>query len=380
MNRRIAIVGGGIAGLTTAIALNRIGVEAKVFEAAPEIKAIGAGLGLGANAMKAFHRIGLRDEVVSLGRLLPSFTIYDQKGKVITSTNSKVMSEKFGMDNFTIHRGKLHEFLISKLAKDSLVTSRKAVGVEQTEGVVKIKFEDGGSYSADYVIVADGIHSQIRQQLLPNARPRYAGYTCWRAVVDAGQLQIEESSETWGTVGRFGIVPLRDNKIYWFACVNAGQNDPEMKHLKVEGLQRKFSAFHHPIPEVLAQTRDEDLIWNDIIDLKPIAQYAFGNICLIGDAAHATTPNMGQGACQAIEDAVVLADEIHKNEEVSVAFRKFEARRIKRTRYITNTSWNVGKVAQIENSWLAGLRNFVFRSLPERLNQRQLEKVFTVDF
>src|SRR5690606_7437163 len=207
----------------------------RVFEAATEIRAIGAGLGLGYNAMKAFNRLGLRDEVVALGRLLPSFTIYDQKGKKITKTDSKRTSEKFGMDNFTIHRGKLHAFLISKLEKNSLVTSKKAVSVEQSEGTVKIKFEDGSDYSSDYLIVADGIHSEIRQQLLPNTRPRYAGYTCWRAVIDAGHLQIEESSETWGTEGRFGIVPLNENKIYWFACINARHDDPTMKNMTVEG-------------------------------------------------------------------------------------------------------------------------------------------------
>ena len=380
MTNQITIIGGGIAGLTTAIALNRIGIKTFVFEAASEIKAVGAGLGLGANAMMAFKKIGIMDEVIECGRLLPSFSIFDEKGKLITYTDSKKLSDKYGIDNFTIHRAALHRLLCSKINKQTSYTNKRVVDIEQKKDTVIVKFQDGTIHKTNYLIVADGIHSPVRKKLLPKTEPRYAGYTCWRAIIDNTNLTIAESSETWGTSGRFGIVPLPDKKIYWFACVNAKQNDAAFKNYKAKDILSIFKNFHDPIPSILKETKDESILWNDIIDLKPIKKYAYNNILLIGDAAHATTPNLGQGACQAIEDAVILADEMNKNEAVEKAFLNFEKRRLHRTQFIINTSWKIGKVAQLENKFLVKLRNATFRMLPECVNEKQLQKLYTVDF
>jgi 2-polyprenyl-6-methoxyphenol hydroxylase-like FAD-dependent oxidoreductase len=378
--KNVTIIGGGIAGLTTAISLNKIGIKTAIFEAAPEIKPVGAGLGLAANAIKAFEHIGIADEIVKAGKLLDAFTVYDQAGKPITRTDSKAVGAKYGLGNFTIHRADLHEILLSKIDPFSIVTNQKAVDIEQKEHSVILKFQSGMTCETDYLIVADGIHSPIRQKLLPNIKPRYAGYTCWRGVMDNTELKLTEASETWGANGRLGILPLANNKIYWFACVNAPQNDPTMKGYKIADVQQIFKDFHAPIPEVLAHTKQEQVVWNDIIDLEPIHQYAFNNIVLIGDAAHATTPNLGQGACQAIEDAVILADEIKANDSFELAFKKFEQRRLKRTHYVVNTSRAVGRVAQWQNSILIALRNAAFRLVPPSINEKQLSKLYQVDF
>ena len=377
---KLSIVGGGIAGLTTAIALKERGISSTIFESSPKLDAIGAGLGLGANAIRAFEKIGLGNQVMSLGRILSSFTIYDQKGKIITHTNNAALTKKYGVNNFTIHRAALQQFLLSKIDSACIYTNRRATGFTKIPGGIKIIFSDGSMHESNAVIVADGIHSVLRKKLLPDIEPRYAGYTCWRAVVDNSSLNLSETSETWGVTGRFGIVPLADNKIYWFACMNAPQNDPAMKHFTIADLQKHFNHFHQPIPDILQHTKDENLIWNDIIDLPPLKKYAHDNIVLIGDAAHATTPNMGQGACQAIEDAVILADELHNNSSPALAFRQFEQRRLQRTHYITNTSRSIGKIAQLDNPWLASIRNALFSLMPASFNERQLEKICKVDF
>lgn len=366
--------------MSTAIALNRIGIAANVFEASPEIRAAGAGLGLGANAIKAFRRLGIMDEVIAAGRLLPSFTIYDRQGNVITKTDSLAMARKYGVDNFTIHRAELHRVLLAHVDSQNIHLGMRLSDIEQRQNKVVLRFADGTTHVSDAVIAADGIHSPARMKLLPHSAPRYAGYTCWRSVIDNSGLNWNEASETWGPEGRFGIVPLAHNKVYWFACVNAPQNDPRMRNAKTADLIRRFSAYHDPIGEILQKTRDEELIWNDIIDLKPVNRYAFGNIVLCGDAAHATTPNMGQGACQAIEDAVVLADEVNVDGDFTRAFQRFERRRMQRTHWITNTSWTLGKVAQIENSTLSTLRNTLLRMTPASVNERQLKRVYQVDF
>lgn len=374
------ILGGGIVGLTTALALQKMGIGATVFEAAPAIKPLGAGLALAANAIKAFQRLGIADEVIQAGRLLDAFTIYDQYGRIITRTDSRAISQKYGLDNFSIHRAALHQVLLRQLGDGVVHMGKRGVQMTQQSDKVIIQFDDGTTHETNYLLVADGIHSPIRQQLMPESNPRYAGYTCWRAVVDATDLNLSEASESWGPVGRFGLVPLANNQLYWFATQNAPANDARMRTRTPNDLLRQFNGYHSPIPDVLARTPDNALIWSDICDLKPLTRYAFDNIVLLGDAAHATTPNLGQGACQAIEDAVVLADELTRGGTVPDAFRRFEQRRLKRTHTICKTSRRIGTIAQIENKFLMTLRNGLFRLLPANINERQLEMLYQVDF
>ena len=152
-----------------------------------------------------------------------------------------------------------------------------------------------------------------------------------------------------------------------------------MKDARVTDLLELFRDFHFPIPQILERTKDEELIWGDIIDIKPIRQFAFGRIVLMGDAAHATTPNLGQGACMAIEDAATLMNALIKYSPEE-AFRRFEKHRIKRTSGIVNQSWRVGQLAQLDNPVLRSLRNSVFRSLPKRVVMDQLRNLFEVSF
>jgi 2-polyprenyl-6-methoxyphenol hydroxylase-like FAD-dependent oxidoreductase len=378
----ISIIGGGIAGLTAAIALRRAGHEVVVFEAAPDIKFLGAGLVLAVNAMKSLAKIGIADQVVPMGQQLSGFTVLSQSGTILNEMDIQTMNRKYGLGNFSIHRGALHQVLLNALPNVKVETGKRAMGMEQDEQSVTIRFQDGSTHRSQYAIVSDGIHSAIRQQLLPESRPRYAGYTCWRGLTENPGVALSSATETWGTQGRVGVVPLKDNMIYWFACINAAYDDPHMKQMKITDLYKRFAHYHAPIPQVLAATANERLLWNDIMDIAPIEHFAFGRALLVGDAAHATTPNMGQGACQAIEDAAVLLDEMEKHPHAALEriFIQFEQRRIPRTTMIVNRSLSAGKIAQIELPWLASLRNFAIRNLPARMSQGQLESVYQTDF
>lgn len=379
-NETYTIIGGGIAGLTAAIALAQKGIHATIFEAAPEVKPVGAGIVLAANAMLVYRKLGIDKDIIPLGKQLSGFDILSSRGKLITKTDTTFLSVDGAPDNFTIHRAVLHNVLLSKIPTSSIHTNKRLKSFEQKEKEIVVHFEDGTSHVTNYLIAADGIHSPVRKQLLPDSLPRYAGYTCWRAVVSTDKFNEAGSSETWGAKGRFGIAPLAGDKVYWFACINAPQNDATMRGFKVADLQREFTSYHQDIQTLLSRTSNEALIWSDIIDIRPLQHFAFGNIVLIGDAAHATTPNMGQGACQGIEDAIVLADELSKRTVPQDAFKFFEKRRLSRTRDITNTSWVLGKMAQMENSFLCRLRNAFMRSLPEKFKQTQVRKVLKVDF
>jgi 2-polyprenyl-6-methoxyphenol hydroxylase-like FAD-dependent oxidoreductase len=375
------IIGGGIAGLSAAIALKNIGIQAQVYEAAAEMRPLGAGLMLAANAIKAYRRIGVAEKIIARGHLLSRFQILDRRGRIITSADTAAVEKRYGLHNFAIHRAALHEALLAELAPAQVETNMRAVGFDRNQnGEITGRFHSGARRTTRYLIVADGIHSAIRRQLFPASAPRYAGYTCWRAVVDDLGLGLDGASETWGAEGRFGVVPLAGGKVYWFACVNAPRDDPERRAYRAADLRRVFRRFHEPIPSILEHTIDENLIWNDIIDLKPLNRYAFENVVLIGDAAHATTPNLGQGACQAIEDAATLVAEMEKQPNPIAAFQAFERRRLPRARWVVDTSWRLGKIAQTSNPALAAMRDTLFRFIPRSVNEKQLERLLDVDF
>ncbi len=372
------IVGAGVAGLTAAYALQSIGRTCTIFEQSRAIKGIGAGFGLAANAMKAFELIGLREEIEPIGHHLESYNILDEHGKVLFAPDTSSISQNYQQRNFAIHRADLHQFLLSKVEYVQL--GKRAIRFEQSTDSVTIYFEDGTIHRSKYLLIADGVKSILRQQLLPESKPRYAGYTCWRATISNSKLNLQKGSETWGKDGRFGLTPLVQNRLYWYACINSDAQNSIYQNYTVENLHRHFEHYHQPIAQVLQQTKDEDLIWNDIIDIAPIKHFAYGNVLLIGDAGHATTPNMGQGACQAIEDVAVLIDELSQEKSVDLAFKNFERRRLDRTKYITDNSKKIGEIAQLDNSFLITGRNTIMRMLPQQIAQYPIDKLLSVDF
>lgn len=375
-----AIVGGGVAGLALAIAFQQLGKDFRLFEQSQELKGIGAGFGLAANAMQALDLLQLKTEVEKLGYYVKSYPILDEQGRVLLAPDTQAISQQYQQQNFAIHRADLHLFLLSKIQKEHLQLGKKALRLQKQSDRINLSFADGSQHSCRYLILADGIKSPLRQQLLPKASPRYAGYTCWRATINQRELSLPHGSETWGKAGRFGMTPLTHDRIYWYACINAPAQSSKHRNYSTQDLYRQFQAYHSPIPEIIAQTQDQELIWSDIMDIKPLRHLAYDNILLIGDAGHATTPNMGQGACQALEDVAVLQQVLTKGYAIRQAFIIFEKKRLARTRYITNTSRYIGAIAQWEQPGLIALRNQLMRWMPAEVAQSPLNKLLAVDF
>ena len=375
--QHITIIGGGIAGLTTAIALKRIGRSVTVFEAAPTIRPIGSGISLAPNALSAFGALGLSEALQERGHMLRTFHILDHRGRTLTRTS---VPEEVGPGILCIHRADLHAFLMEQLEPGDVRLGRRTVDVHQDAHRVIVTFADGTQHRTPLLIAADGVRSVVRGRLIPGVSPRHAGYVAWRGEVEAPVGMAGTASETWGPKGRFGIVPLGRGRVYWFATTNAAADDHRLAQYRVTDLQRHFAGYHPAVRDVLARATDGTLIHGPIQDLPAMAHFAHGRVLFIGDAAHATTPNMGQGACQAIEDAVVLAHALRTTPDAAAAFRAFEQERMPRTEWVVRNSRSIGAVGQWAHPLAIALRNRLIRQLPPSFGQSRSARINDVRF
>jgi 2-polyprenyl-6-methoxyphenol hydroxylase-like FAD-dependent oxidoreductase len=371
------IIGGGIAGLTTAIALRLAGHEAHIFEQAPEPREVGAGIGLGANAIKSLRHLGLADKTLGAGDSWRTAELRSRSGKVFVQLDFSRYERSLGAPATVIHRADLLAILLSAVPLYQVHFGRTFRSYSQAGGTVRAEFLDGSAAEADILIGADGLNSAVRAQMLGPTPPRYAGYTCWRGVVPYPYSKVPPGyvAEIWGRGSRFGVVRTGGERIYWFATLNspplrAGEPLPPQKHL----LLRHFSDWALPVPELLELTPDESILRNDICDRPPVRRWSKGRVLLIGDAAHPTTPNIGQGGGMAIEDALILARLLRSGDPPESCFERFTRERYPRTAAITRESWRFGVVGQWERRWLCSLRDSVMGRAPRRLAIRNLLK------
>lgn len=373
MEEKIAIVGGGISGLATALALKRIGLTVSIYERKPENSKTGAGIVLGLNALKALDYLGVLPQIQLRGISSNQYSISDNHGKPITTI--QIEQNKYPLYTF-IYRKDLIEILLNALSGDHIFYKKKLVFFTTDKKRSQLFFEDGTIVKTDYLLACDGVHSPIRNQLFPDKHLRYVGYTCWRGIVEDSHLHIPPYySETWGPKGRFCTIPLANNRLYWYALKNAEANNPRLHSWKTDELLTNFYDYHYPIPEIIENTFDEDITSRDIYDLESLCQYVYDRILLMGDAAHATTPNLSQGACMAIEDAVYLAKYIKQEIDIESAMMSFEKKRLARTKKVVHESWMFGKIAQIDIPFICSVRNKVMKWTPASFHQSRLENL-----
>ena len=378
--KQTIIGGGGIGGLCAAIALRQIGIGVKVYEQAEKLEAVGAGLTLWPNAIKALRKLGVADAVIKTGAKIERGELRTANGRVLSRSEHDEFERLFGEPTIAIHRADLHDILRSALPQDVVQLSARCARVEQDESKAIVHFADGRSDQADLIVGADGIHSVIRKQLFPEVALRYSGYTSWRGVVaTTDEAALGVTSETWGRGSRFGIVRVDKERVYWFATANVPAGQTQTAQERKEFLLNRFKCWHHPVEFLIRSTPTEAVLRNDIYDFKSLAHWSEGRVCLLGDAAHPTTPNLGQGACMAIESAVVLARSLSQEDSLSRALQRYEAERKPRTTWITNQSWKIGRLGQIENPILCSARDFVTRILPSEISKRPFKQAVGFD-
>jgi 2-polyprenyl-6-methoxyphenol hydroxylase-like FAD-dependent oxidoreductase len=373
MKKSISIIGAGIGGLTTALTLKQKGFPVTLYEGASEIKPVGAGIIIANNAMQVFQKLGLQEKIQQAGNRISSMKITDENLKPLSVVDLSVFEQKYGVHNVAIHRGTLQKILAEAIGNESINLSKRLIDIEKNDDF-NLKFDDNTSVHSDILIGADGIKSIIRNKLFQENTIRNAQQICWRGVCDYSlpEQYAHELNEAWGKGKRVGFMNISPQKVYWFAL----SNQRDVQNIDEVNLGDFFKEFHPDIVQMLNATPKEKIIASEITDLKPIQHWHEENVCLIGDAAHATTPNLGQGACQAIEDAYVLGKCISEETDINKSFAQYEKIRKKKAHEIVNISWSLGKLAHISNGLGVWLRNKVMSSIPASINKKQTEKIF----
>ncbi|MET9763331.1 FAD-dependent monooxygenase [Streptomyces sp. NPDC006372] len=307
-SERIVVIGGGIGGLTAAAALHRRGRHVTVLERAPSLRPVGAAISLAPNALRALDVIGLGDTIRALAAWAGDGGLRTPSGRWLSRSSADAAAERFGGPLVLLHRATLIEHLAAQLPPGTVRTAGAATLTDHgdTDRPARVTTADG-ELEADLVVAADGVRSAVRHALFPgHPGAVYSGFTTWRVVIPVPGAEFA-SHETWGRGHIWGTHPLKDGRVYAYAAAvtPAGGSAPD--HERAE-LLRRFGDWHDPIPAVLAAARPEDVLRHDVHHLaQPLPAHHLGRVALVGDAAHAMPPTLGQGGNQAIEDAVVLA-------------------------------------------------------------------------
>jgi 2-polyprenyl-6-methoxyphenol hydroxylase-like FAD-dependent oxidoreductase len=369
----VLIIGAGIGGLTLASALRQRGFLCRIFERAAERKPVGAGILVQPSAMLALRTLGLDASVAAAGRAVQLGLVTTERGRVLQRTSMSFLSEELGAGTVALHRARLQEVLLGGVGDVPLVYGAELTGYEADDAGITAIFADGARVRGALIVGADGLHSVVRRTLLGESPLRYAGYTSWRGIADiAGAIPPVEVTEMWGPGSRFGFADVGHGEAYWFAVRNAREGERDESSLEV--VRQHFSSWAAPVPALLASTRPERVLRTDIHDRLPVPSWSGARVTLLGDAAHPTTPNLGQGGCMAIEDGVVLAHALDRASSLVEALADYERRRVARTARVVQASFRFGKLAQIENRLAIFLRNALLRLTPEGVVQKELRR------
>ena len=365
------IIGGGIGGLATAIALRQIGHEVEVYERAPLLAEVGAGIGLWANGLRVLDFLGVK-EYNDVSVSVNETSVRSANAKVLSkASQSDLKDQSHDLVRF-FHRAELLACLEDTLPFEVLNLGKKCIGYTEAHDNVAVRFDDGTVARGTYLVGADGIHSAIRTQLFGEQAPRFAGYTAWRAVIPFRSRA--PYGEFWGRGARFGIFPLTEHRIYWFAThtTKQGQRAPFGEKAY---LQELFGRWASPIPDLIDATEEEGILRNDVIDRKPTSNWGQGLATLLGDAAHPMTPNLGQGACQALEDAMALQAAFKEKFYVEEALRYYEKSRQKRANWFVNQSLQVGRLGQSKSNLGVWFRDTLAKRLPAAIRKAQFNRM-----
>jgi FAD-dependent urate hydroxylase len=383
LNGRVLIIGGGLGGVSAAIALRRAGVEAAVFEQAPRLEEVGTGTGVWLNGMRALRDLGVEQDVYGVSGKVEVQEFRTWRGKPLIRLEVGQFARERGLPlPVMVRRSELLRVLTEKVDPRIVHLESRFVGFEQDDSGVTARFADGREERGAALIGADGIESTVRAGLGIDAKPRFAGYQYLRAITafDDDSLPRGMFLFSFGRGDRLGAGYVGGGLTYWFGVIvnPEGSGDPEVGR-KGELLER-FRDFAPPTPLLIESTPEESIYRHDISDIEPMERWGEGRVTLMGDAAHATTPNLGRGAGEAMEDAVVLARTLAGGQGTAdgivEALRGYEATRREATAPVQNRAWRIGKLASWKNPVACKVRERMMATVAGKGLKKGMEEEF----
>lgn len=373
--RSIGVVGGGIGGIAAAVALHRIGADVSVYERATQLREVGAGMMLWPNATRILRELGLLEEVVARSGRNTHFLVRKSNGKILMS----IALGKFEVPAVCMRRADLLSILLAALPRECLRLGYEFEHLRQHTRKVRLYFKDGRVQEHDAIVGADGIRSRVRSELFGLSEPIYRGYTVWRGLAqyNGDAVALGFNSESWGNGKRFGILNTGHRRFTWYATANVPPDHLDATCGRKREVQQLFAGWHEPIADFIEATDENEILKNGARDCAPLQRWGNGMVTLLGDAAHPCTPNLGQGGCMALEDALVLAKCIEREPSLILALRRYETLRLHRTRHIQKRSLLIGQIGQWQSSVFVTGREIVTRMLPSALIERNLRRVYT---
>ena len=366
------VIGAGIAGLATAVALQRGGHDVAVIEARSDT-ASGAGISIWPNALAALDHIGLGDAVRDAGGRVTAGALRWRDGTWLRRPAPQRIVRALGEPLVVLRRSALTGVLADALTAGTVQTGLTAERVEPAGDGVRVTLSDSTTRRAAAVVGADGTHSVVARYLNGPLRNRYAGYTAWRGVADVA-IDPDLSGETFGAGRECGHVPLGARHTYWFATERAPEGgaaaEGELAYLKT-----RFGAWAEPLPELLATTDPRVVLRNDLFDREQARTWSKGPIVLVGDAAHPMRPHLGQGGCQGLEDAAILAGLVGAGGDLAGAFARFATFRKPRVRALVRESSTIGRIVNLRPAFLSAAAVRATALVPEAVLSRHMAAV-----
>ncbi len=334
-NLKATIIGAGMAGLTTGIAMKKMGYTVEIYEKTRQLRPAGAGISLWSNGIKVLNWLGLGDQVAEIGGQMNRMEYRSHRDEPLHEVNLTPLFERVGQRPYPVSRTDLQNMLLEAFGPEDVHLGCRCVDVEEDESGVTAILEDGTRVTSDVLIGADGVHSTVRRYVLEReAASRYADYVNWNGIVDAKPGLCDP--DNWviyvGEGKRASMMPIGGNRFYFFfGC-------PMEKGTVVEPVDRRdelaqrFAGWPQAVQNLIAELDPLETNRLEISDLDPLERLTRGRVAIAGDAGHATTPTLGQGGCQAMEDAITLTQYLVTTTiSVEDALKRYEAARKERT-------------------------------------------------
>jgi 2-polyprenyl-6-methoxyphenol hydroxylase-like FAD-dependent oxidoreductase len=373
-SRRVVVVGGGIGGLTAALALRADGHDVIVLERRETSEEAGAGISLWPNAMRVLRGLGVGEALEASAMSDGRTSIRTSRGRRLSVADMAEIGRRYAAPLAVVHRSHLLTVLRDAVGERTLRLGVTCTGVVQDDRTACVHLDDGVHEEGDVVVAADGIGSRLREGLTDGATVRSTGLVAWRAVVPVDGVDVDAvAGEAWGRGELFGAAPLTHGRLYWFASSRAPGAADGTEREERDRLAERFAGWHDPIPAIVRSTPPAAIIRTPLRELTALPAWTSGRVALLGDAAHAMLPNFGQGGCQAVEDASALARSLGGGAAAPDALRAYERSRKPRAEDVARQSRRMSALAHLRNPAAATLRNLAMRAAPATAMHRRLD-------